>query len=151
MKRDTSYPTAVGLAAMIWMLVLSVTVLPGCPGTTEIEQQRFALRMSADTYATTMLTLADFRALGLIDDQSARDIEHWRAIARTALDAWRLAIDNGGPTSMYVQQFNTALNELLKEQAAAERARDNPATQPAAWRTGHAAPIPDTGSAVRRI
>ena len=100
---------------LVWIALLAAL---GCAS------QRAQLATAADTYATTLQVLADARRAGLIDDQAAARIEEWRAVAREALDAWRLADETGAPAEDAIQRFNEAMRVLTRAVIEAERRRE---------------------------
>jgi hypothetical protein len=78
------------------------------------------LRNAVDAYASTLSVLTDCRRAGLIDDEQAAVIETWRALARQALDAWRIALEAGEGTDTAAESFSRAMRELWRLQFEAQ-------------------------------
>ena len=97
-------------------LVILAFLVAGCPTT---PSSRRSLVVATETYAAVMETLAEYRRAGLIDDETAAQIEQHRRRARAALDAWRDAELAGGSTAHYVEVFDGALTELIEAEIAA--------------------------------
>ena len=107
MKRSSDVALLIVLAGIVLSL--------GCAS------ERAQLATATDAYATTLQVLADARQAGLVDDAAAAEIETWRATARDALDAWRVALEAGEQTDGPVQRFNQAMRSLTQALMAAQR------------------------------
>ncbi len=113
-------------ASFVWMLVVLTAVAPGCVRPQGQDYGRPALRAAADTYATTLTLLAEYRQAGLIDDEAARRIEQARVVARLALDQWRAALQADQPPAQAADSFQRALSQLITERIRAEQRRPQP-------------------------
>jgi len=107
------------------MLVLLLALLVGQCGCARLfgreDADALALYVAADAYATTMRTLAEYRAQKKIDDEQADAIKLIRKDVRRALDEWRAAIELDLPAEEVAERARQALNELLLAQLRAER------------------------------
>lgn len=72
------------------------------------------LRNAADSYATTVELLAEYREAGQIDDRQAAVIEANRRVAREALDGWRASYETGGECATPRAVFRRALGVLIQ-------------------------------------
>jgi len=98
-------------AFVAWLLLLALGCASG----------RAQLRNAVDAYTTTLNVLAEYRRAGLIDDEQAAEIERWRVAARHALDAWRVAVQEGESEDAPVRAFNEAMRALTDAALEAER------------------------------
>jgi outer membrane murein-binding lipoprotein Lpp len=102
----------------IVLTVLMVGVLvAGCVARND---PRLPLVTAVDGYAATVNVLAEARRAGRIDDAKAERIEEYRALARSALDSWSLAVESGLPPESAARQFNEAMRLLLEERLKVE-------------------------------
>ena len=84
---------------------------------------RAQLRTAADTYASTLTVLTEYRNAGLIDDEAAVRIERWRTMARAGLDAWRIALDTDASPASAVDAYVRGMQALSQAILDAEAGR----------------------------
>jgi len=80
-----------------------------------------ALRTAADSYATTVEALVEYRDVGVFSAGDILRIEKVRVLARAALDSWRLTLDNDQFPGAAIEEFRKQLFKLTIELEAAQR------------------------------
>ena len=110
-----------GLFRMSIFGFLALLLLVGCSILPASPSPERAYVIAAESYATVMETLADYRRAGLIDDDAADHIERHRRVARAALDMWRSALEHDRPADALVDQFYAALGRLIEARRAVEQ------------------------------
>lgn len=103
------------------ILAVVAVLLAGCGVT-----PRAALRTAADSYATTVEALAEYRQLGFLSDQDVERIEKVRVLARAALDSWRDALNDDQFPGPAIERFRKEIFRLIIELEAAQKRRANP-------------------------
>ncbi len=89
-------------------LALVVCVLASCA----FMQKPTTLRTAVDVYATTLTTLAEYRAAGLLSDSAVERISEAAPLVRSALDEWRTALEEDRSVSEAVASYTVGMAVL---------------------------------------
>ena len=100
----------------LMVLAVLAVLLGGCGVTPNA-----ALRTAADSYATTMEALTEYREVGVLGAEDIIRIEKVRVVARAALDSWREALNDGQFPGAAIEKFRKELFRLIIELEAAQR------------------------------
>ena len=104
--------------------IIILLVLLGAGGCTLFErdvspEQRWAA--AGTLYASTLQSLTQLKAAGVLDDEDKARIEPYRIAARAAIDAMETSIVTGGGNFEQAwRAFSSAIDALLLEQAKAQ-------------------------------